>query len=111
MNYAIKGRAMGRGMNSETEKRILDKKNMHISIGEQIITNKNKTPNKSYIYRMNTSFSKEGSSGKNGTSPTSDGSLPTISNTHISADQESSTIIKKKGGKGYIAQNYLFSKI
>lgn len=88
----IQGKNLGKGPESGTDKRILGKKNMHISIGEQIVSKK--TSNKSFMYRMNSSFSKE-SSGKK-TKSGKEGNLPNINKTS-DADQPDGFVGKKSG--------------
>lgn len=76
--------------------RKLNKKSMHMSITENNGT-KNRTPAKSYIYRMNSSFSKEGSSTKNTSNgPISDSNLPTISQNSMSNNAKNNGLSFKK---------------
>ena len=53
----------GSKTNTNIGKGKISKNNLHIPIKDA--ANKNRTPGKSYVYRMNTSFSKDGSTSKN----------------------------------------------
>lgn len=76
--------------------RKLTKKNMHMSITDNG-AGKNRTPAKSYIYRMNSSFSKDGSSTKNTTNgPISESNLPTISQNPVTQNTKPGSLSFKK---------------
>lgn len=75
---------------------------MHMSISEGNSTGKNRTPGKSYIYRMNSSFSKDASNIKETTvGPISESNLPTISQNSTSQSSKSNNLSfkSKKGEK------------
>ena len=79
-NYGAKGRAIAQGGSSSVGSRKLMKKGIHMSITDS--SNDKKNSGKSYIYRMNSSFSKDGSS-KSTTVPQVESNLPTISQNGI----------------------------
>ena len=75
-NYGAKGRAIAQGGSSSVGSRKLMKKGVQMSITDS--AGAKRTPGKSYIYRMNSSFSKDGSSNST-TMPQTENNLPTIS--------------------------------
>lgn len=55
-NNKFKSRALTKETSSGLDQRRHGGKNIHVSAGEQIVSNKNRTPGKSYIYHMDASF-------------------------------------------------------
>ena len=83
--------------------RKINKKSMHMSITENNGA-KNRTPAKSYIYRMNSSFSKEGGSSTKNTSngPISVSNLPTINQNSMPNNPKNNGLSLKKRAGSYI---------
>eukprot|EP00344_Euplotes_crassus_P007939 CAMPEP_0196994994 /NCGR_PEP_ID=MMETSP1380-20130617/1196_1 /TAXON_ID=5936 /ORGANISM="Euplotes crassus, Strain CT5" /LENGTH=484 /DNA_ID=CAMNT_0042410527 /DNA_START=360 /DNA_END=1815 /DNA_ORIENTATION=- len=99
-NSSTPGTNVGKTPESSTDKRILGKKNMHISINEQIVSKK--SSNKSFVYRMNSSFSKESPVKKQ--RATKEANLPSINNKTSDASQPDG-LVENKAGKPSKAEN------
>jgi hypothetical protein len=104
----FKGRASTKETSSGLDQRRHGGKNIHVSAGEQIVSSKNRTPGKSYIYHMDASFCKDTMNNTN--SQISDNNFPTISQTGSASTGKQGYGLKKKGPKSSKTDTSLKSK-